>query len=156
VDHLIEYKKYKMLLQTFAELEEKRAHLYERGNVFEELKIIGERNNVEAELQDLDLYKLLKVYIKIMERYELEKNKPVHTVVPYPYTIESQKLYILNRVQVRKKLSFKDILEDMPDKIALIFNFLSILELLQLRQISIRIGEGYNNFWIEATSDSQA
>jgi segregation and condensation protein A len=37
----------------------------------------------------------------------------------------------------------------MPTKIAVIFNFLAILELLQMRMITIFIGEGFNNFWIE-------
>jgi len=30
-----------------------------------------------------------------------------------------------------------------------IFNFLAILELLNLKKIQLRVGEGYNNFWIE-------
>jgi segregation and condensation protein A len=30
----------------------------------------------------------------------------------------------------------------------LIFNFLAILEMLSLGQLSLQIGEGYNNFWV--------
>jgi len=30
-----------------------------------------------------------------------------------------------------------------------IFNFLAILDLLQLRKIKLHLGIGYNNFWIE-------
>jgi segregation and condensation protein A len=43
----------------------------------------------------------------------------------------------------------------MPVKIAIIFNFLSILELLQHQKISIVIGEGYNNFWIKEFEEAQ-
>jgi len=33
-----------------------------------------------------------------------------------------------------------------------VFNFLAILEMIQLQQVLITIGEGFNNFWIEAIS----
>jgi segregation and condensation protein A len=33
--------------------------------------------------------------------------------------------------------------------VAVIFNFLAILELLQSSLISITVGEGFNNFWLE-------
>ena len=49
----------------------------------------------------------------------------------------------------KKKLSFTQVIEYNAEKIAVIYNFLAILELLQLNQITISIGEGYNNFWIE-------
>jgi segregation and condensation protein A len=32
--------------------------------------------------------------------------------------------------------------------VGLIFNFLAILELLALQQLAIKVGEGFNNFWI--------
>ena len=148
VKHLLEYKKYKSVINSFTELEAKRLLLEKRGNILEEIRSIGEKTNVEAELQDINLYKLLKVYMKVMDRFEAEKKKPVHTVVPFPYTIEEQKVFILSKVKGGKKVSFVEILEENPNKIAIIFNFLSILELLQIQEIQIRIGEGYNNFWI--------
>lgn len=148
IRHLLEYKKYKSVVETLSEMESNRLQMEKRGNVLDELKIIGERNNVEAELQDIDLYKLLKVYIRAVEKYETELNKPIHKVTPYPYTIEHQKEYILDLVKKSKKISFEEVITQMPDKIAIIFNFLSILELLQNQFLQIVIGEGFNNFWI--------
>jgi segregation and condensation protein A len=40
------------------------------------------------------------------------------------------------------------LLLDSATKIAAVFNFLAILELLQLQKISLLLGEGFNNFWI--------
>jgi segregation and condensation protein A len=148
VKHLIEYKKYKSVLFTFSELEEKRLLLEKRGNVEIELKSIAQKTDTDSELQDLDLYKLFKVYQKVLTRFENEKNKPVHTVLPYPYTMDGQKEFILNALKQTNKLSFSEIITEMPFKIAVIFNFLSILELLQSELIQIILGEGYNNFWI--------
>jgi segregation and condensation protein A len=72
----------------------------------------------------------------------------LHTVVQFPYNIAEKKEYILNVVQRESKVSFLKLLEMEPSKIAIIFNFLAILELLQLGQLVIRVGMGFNNFWI--------
>ena len=149
VKHLLEYKRYKSVIAELSELEKNRLAKEKRGNVVDELKQLAEINNVETEMQDLDLYKLLKVFEKVVKRYELETNKPIHKVIQYPYSIDEQKVKILEIVNSQKKVSFIELLAETKEKIYLIFNFLSILELLQLRKITISIGEGFNNFWIE-------
>lgn len=149
VRHLLEYKKYKSVIGELTKLESDRLDREKRGNVVKEIKHLAEVSNVESELQDLDLYKLLKVYQRVLKRHEYEKNKPVHKVVQYPYTISDQKTHILNSLTNKDKLSFEEVIKDKPEKIAVIFNFLAILELLQLRMITIHLGEGFNNFWIE-------
>jgi len=149
VKHLIEYKRYKSVIVELSELEKNRFAKEKRGNVVEELKQLAEVNNVESEMQDLDLYKLLKVFEKVSKRYEQEVNKPIHKVVQYPYSLDDQKVLILEMVTLQKRVAFTEIIAEKSEKIYLIFNFLAILELLQSRKISISIGEGFNNFWIE-------
>lgn len=149
VAHLLEYKKYKSVLQNFEEMEAERLTKEKRGNILKELKHLSEISNVDAELQDLDLYKLLKVFEKVMNRFEEEKNKPVHKIIQYPYTIEGQKDYIISRVKSSEKVSFVQLIEENKEKIAVIYNFLAILELIQLKVLMIHIGLGFNNFWIE-------
>ena len=116
-----------------------------------EIRHLSETVNVEAELQDLDLYKMMRVFEKVIDKYEFEKNKPVHEVLQYPYTIDGQKTYILSRLTTSEKgrVSFVEIIEESPEKIVVIYNFLAILELLQLMKITLHIGEGFNNFWVE-------
>lgn len=120
----------------------------QRGNVAKELKKLSETNDVESELQDIDLYKLLKVFEKVVNRYQDEQKKPIHEVVQYAYTITGQKEMLLNKVRDEGKVSFEELIKENTEKIAVIFNFLSILELLQLKMIMIKVGLGYNNFWI--------
>lgn len=150
VKHLLEYKKYKSAVGELARMEEERSLLESRGNLMREVKTLSESTNVEAELQDLDLYKLLRVYQKVLKRFEDEQNKPSHTVVQFPYNISQKKEYILDIVRRESKVSFLRLIELEPRKIAVVFNFLAILELLQLSKLSIQMGLGYNNFWIEA------
>ncbi len=148
VRHLLEYKKYKSVIEDFHKLEEEQLMREKRGNLMKEIRSLAESGNVEAELQDVDLFKLMTVFEKVLRRQEAEKNKPVHQVIQYPYTMDGQREYILNQVQTKPRVSFMEIVEAFPTRIALIFNFLSILDLLALGKLSIQVGEGFNNFWV--------
>ncbi len=148
IKHLLEYKKYKSVIDTFQKLEESELQKEKRGNILRELKSLAATVNVEAELQEVDLYKLMQVFEKVGKRFEEEKNRPVHQVVQYPYTVEGQKEYILNELTRKRTLSFSEMVEINPTRVALIFNFLAILEMLAIGNLDLQLGEGYNNFWI--------
>ncbi len=148
VKHLMEYKKYKSVVDQFHKMEETELMKEKRGNLMKELKQLAEVTNVEAELQDVDLFKLLMVFEKVLKRQEEEKNKPVHQVIQYPFTIEGQKEFILNEVTTKSRVPFIELFEKAPTRISLIFNFLAILEMLANGMISIQVGEGFNNFWV--------
>ncbi len=148
VKHLLEYKKYKSVVQQLAQMEANQLQRERRGNVETEYKHLSEVHNVEAELQNLDLYKLMKVYQRVLRRYESGSQQPVHQVVPYPYTIGGQKKRLLNWLNSASEVSFEEVIKDKPEKIVVIFNFLAILELLQLNLVRLRIEDGFNNFWI--------
>jgi len=148
VKHLMEYKKYKSVVEQFHKMEETELMKEKRGNLMKELRQLAEVSNVEAELQDVDLFKLLIVFEKVLKRQEEEKNKPVHQVIQYPYTIEGQKEYILREVTTRPRVAFSELFEQTPTRIGLIFNFLAILEMLANGLLNIQVGEGYNNFWV--------
>jgi segregation and condensation protein A len=148
VKHLLEYKKYKSVIEDFQKLEATELSKEKRGNLLKELKSLAENSNVEAELQDVDLFKLLTVFEKVLKRQEEEKNRPVHQVIQYPYTIEGQKEFLYGELSAKKRLSFSEILQTQPTRIGMIFNFLAILEMLALGDLSIQVGEGFNNFWI--------
>jgi len=149
IKHLLEYKKYKSVLTQLQKMELDRSNREHRGNAISEIRHLSATTNVEAELQDVDLYKLLKTFQKVMKRFENEQQQPVHQVVQYPYSIEEQKDILLRELAPGQKLSFVDIMEKEANKVAVIFNFLAILELLQLRLITLHLGMGFNNFWIE-------
>ena len=149
VAHLLEYKRYKSVIGEMMDLEFLRLQKEKRGNILTEIKHLSEISNVESELQELDLFKILKVYEKALMRFQEEKNKPTHFVEQYPFTISQQKEYIITKVKQLKSVTFDDILLDYPTKIAIVYNFLAVLELLQMQIITISVGEGFNNFWIE-------
>ena len=148
IKHLLEYKKYKSVIETLQKMEDAELQKEKRGNILREIKSLAASVNVEAELQEVDLYKLMQVFEKVSKRFEDEKNRPVHQVVQYPYTVEGQKEYILNELTRKRTLSFSEMVETNPTRVALIFNFLAILEMLAIGNLDLQLGEGYNNFWI--------
>ena len=156
VRHLLEYKKYKSVIDNFHKLEEVELMKEKRGNLMKELKVLAESTNVEAELQDVTIYKLMTVFEKILKRQEAEKNKPVHQIIQYPYTVEGQKKYVLDSLTDKQRLSFTDLVQEFPTRIGVIFNFLAILEMLALQLLTIQIGEGYGNFWIGKAEPKEA
>lgn len=148
IKHLLEYKKYKSVIENFHKMEEGELLKEKRGNILKELKSLAESTNVEAELQDVDLFKLLTVFEKVLKRQEEEKNRPVHEVIQFPYTIEGQKEFIQNKLMTKPRIAFTELFEQSPTRISLIFNFLAILEMLSGGLLAIQVGEGYNNFWV--------
>jgi segregation and condensation protein A len=155
VRHLLEYKKYKSVVENFHKMEETEMMKEKRGNLMKEIKALAESGNVEAELQDVDLFKLMSVFEKVLKRFEADKNKPVHQVIQYPYTIESQRNFIRGELSKKERLSFAELMETFPTRIGLIFNFLAVLEMLALQQLSIQVGEGFNNFWVSKPEPSE-
>jgi len=149
VRNLLEYKKYKSVVEELAQLESDRMSKEKRGNLAKELQELSKLEDVEAELQHVDLYKLLKVFQKCMARMASRSEETKHTVIQYPYTIEQQKDFVLEKISFKQQVPFTEFISYKPDKIFVIYTFLAILELLQLSQVTIIIGEGYNNFWVE-------
>lgn len=148
VKHLLEYKKYKSVIESFQQMEDTEMMKEKRGNIAKELKSLAEKVNVESELHSIDLYKLMSLYERVIERFREEANKPRHQVIQYPYTIQGQREYLQNLLNKKPTVAFSEILENFNTRIGLIFNFLAILEMLAYGELAIRVGEGYNNFWI--------
>jgi segregation and condensation protein A len=153
IKHLLEYKKYKSVIQELSTMEENRLSRNIRGNVLDEIKELSKIDNVEAEMQDLDLYKLLKVYQRVMAKFANRTDDTTHTVIQYPYSIDQQKNFVLEKLSFNDRVPFTQFIEYKPDKIFVIYTFLAILELLQLSLVTIKIGEGFNNFWVEKVEE---
>lgn len=165
VNHLLAYKQYKIAAQQMAVFEENRLLCEQRGNIAEEVKNLLAKADNEAELLDLDMYKLLKVYQKVMSRFAQNSNKYVHQIIPFPYSIEGQRNFILDLLLQKEIISFLDIVKicynnqenkqnnkqintNEYGKIIMIFNFLAILDLLQASKIRLLEVSGVNDFSI--------
>ena len=149
IDKILEYKKYKEAAVQMADLEALRMLMMKRGNIQQEMSLVGEEAAEGTELQTVTLFKLMKSFEKVMTRLQDRQNRPVHTVVRYNYTMEGSRAYLLDIVKEGKTVAFEKVFDICQDRVHALFLFLSILELSQQKYMKLMVGEGRNNFIIE-------
>jgi len=149
IDKILEYKKFKEASQKMSEMEALRMLMAKRGNIQEELSMIGQQTSEGTEIQTVTLFKLMKAFEKVAQRLLDKRNRPVHTVISYNYTMEGTRKYLLDLIKTQRSLSFEKIFDNCDDRIHAIFLFLNILELVQLKYMNIILGNGTNNFIVE-------
>jgi segregation and condensation protein A len=148
IQRLIEYKQYKEVTESLREMEADRLLRSKRGNTQKEVKQIAEYFSTEAELENLELYQIMKAFKRVMSRMEERESRPVHTVVKYHFSIKNQKAYLLQSLSKSKKIAFVAAFEKLDNRIHAVFTFLALLELIQENFLTIQLGLGTNNFWI--------
>ncbi len=149
INKILEYKRFKEAATKMAEMEAMRMLMVKRGNLQKEISQIGEEAGEGTEIQTVTLFKLMKAFEKVILKLQERNFKPVHTVVQYNYTMEESREYMLTVCKTEKTVSFEKIFEICENRIHAIFLFLSLLELVQTRYMSLLTGEGRNNFIIE-------
>lgn len=97
----------------------------------------------------------MKTFEKVMQRVQDRNNRPMHTVVPYNYTMEESRSDMIGLVKRESTVSFEKIIGGCENRIHAIFLFLSILELIQQKYMNILIGEGRNNFILEYNPEGE-
>ncbi len=148
IQKLLEYKKYKSILDEIRELEEARTLIHGRGNTIKDLREIGNKALVDVELESLTLYKLMKVFQKCMDKFENRQAQTRHTIVRFEYTVEEQRVYIVNRVKGKTKIAFTELFDGLENRIHAIVTFLALLDLFNTQTIEVLQGDGMNNFWV--------
>lgn len=149
VDRLLEYKRYKSVVEELRRLEEVRAFMNPRGYATSEIRKLAEQALAEAELESISLYKLLRVFERLVSRFEEEqKTKRVHTVYNYNYTIQEQREYLMGQLKRGEKRDFEQLFSMLESRIHAVVTFLALLELLNAQEVVLLQGEGTNNFWL--------
>ena len=149
IDKLLEYKRFKDASGKMAEMEAIRMLMVKRGNIQKEMTQVGEDAGEGTEIQAITMFKLMKAFERVMQRVHDRNNKPQHVVYNYDYTMEESREYMLDTVHSEKTVTFDKIFEICNNRIHAIFLFLSMLELIQQKYMSIITGEGRNNFIVE-------
>lgn len=157
VQRLLEYKRYKSVLDEMRQMEEARSARTGRGNTSKELAQIATKALVDIELESVTLFKLLRTFERLVQRYEDRANtKIVHKVYRYSYTIQDQQIYLLTKVKKGKRSSFEDLFGYCKNRVHAIVTFLALLELLNMQKLHVTQGLGVNNFWLTVPEESDA
>lgn len=149
INKILEYKRFKEAAAKMAEMEALRLLMVKRGNLQKEISSIGEEAGEGTEIQTVTLFKLMKAFEKVALKLQDRRNRPVHTVMQYNYTMEGSREYMLDVCRTEKTVAFEKLFDVCENRIHAIFLFLSLLELVQQRFMTLLTGEGRNNFIIE-------
>ena len=152
-ERLLEYKRFKEVVQTLEEMELDRLERHERMGGEYENRLISDKYATEAELESLNLYKLMNVFNRVMERFREREEKLQYSIVRPPYTIGQQKKHLRNFLLKNKTAAFADVFKDCNNRIMAIFRFLAMLEMMNERLLRVRLGLGINNFWVSAITE---
>lgn len=155
VARLLEYKRYKSVLEELREMEERRALMNVRGNTQRDIKKIAVKALVDIELESLSLFKLMKTFERILSRMDDRKKVTVHQVYTYRHTVQGQQIYLLSRVKVGEKTKFEAIFGKCENRIHAVVTFLALLELLNMYKVKCIQGEGMNNFWLTIPEEQE-
>lgn len=145
-ERLLDYKVSKELAKELARYEEEMLQRDPRGYAEAETHEIARNIGLDVELEEVDLYRLMRTFQQMMTRHEEEKNQKIKSIKPYPYTVSRQRSYLLKRLRKESSLNFGEFISANPEKIFIVFNFLAVLDLLQAEKLRVDISEGYNNF----------
>ncbi len=149
VQRLLEYKKYKEVLENLREMASERDQKVERYYAKKEIKEISKTALIDVELESLDTYKLFKTFQKVLERYNYTKEQFSYQIVKYPYTVEEQGKYILEMIEKSGRITFESIFEGLQNRMQAIVTFLAMLDLINTQQVDITPTDKINSFWLE-------
>jgi segregation and condensation protein A len=149
IEKLLEYKKYKAIVTDLETLETQRQNQHRRSNLDTEIQDLYQQNTYTEELSNLTLYQLLKAFQTTIDRQAQRQNQPTHTIIQYPYSIAQKKEFLTQTITQRTTLNFEEFIAYCTTKIEAIYAFLAMLELVQMQILTITIGEGFNQFWLQ-------
>jgi len=149
VMRLLEYKRYKSILEEMRVMEEKRSLQNLRGYTSKELQKIATKALVDSELESLTLFRLLRSFERIMERFDNKNPQRIHEIVQFSYNIGEEQATILSMITQAKQATFEDVFGHCKNRIHAITTFLGLLELVNTQRLLVRGGAETNVFWLE-------
>lgn len=131
INRLIEYKKYKDMIDTFKALEEERQDIFTK----EPINLSEYRTEEVTNDDGLSLDDLLNALNNFLKRKEDER--PISTkITKKEISVKDRTVQIRNILSKKKKVSFYDLFE-VKTKEYVVVTFLSILEMAKYGEINI-------------------
>ncbi len=142
INRLLEYKKYKDMIDTFKSMENTRKDIFTKEPInFSEYRDKTIENNGEITLEDL-----MNALSSFLKRKEDEKPRETK-ITKKELSVPERTTQIRNILSKKKKVSFFDLFE-IKTKEYVVVTFLSILEMAKFGEISITQENNFNNIII--------
>ena len=153
VARLLEYKKYKLMAQELADMEDAAGDvLFKVPTVPKEVAKYEPPVDLDQLLDGLTLAKLQRIFDSIMRRQK-EKVDPIRskfgTIRREPVSLEAKIMDVMHYARKHRKFSFRQMLERQRDKLEVVVSFLAILELMKIGKIHLTQEHTFDDMWIE-------
>ena len=153
VARLLEYKKYKLMAQELADMEDAAGDvLFKVPTVPKEVAKYEPPVDLDQLLDGLTLAKLQRIFDSIMRRQK-EKVDPIRskfgTIRREPVSLEAKIMDVMHYARKHRKFSFRQMLERQADKVEVVVAFLAILELMKIGKIHLTQEHTFDDMWIE-------
>ena len=154
VARLLEYKKYKLMAQELADMEEEAGDvLFKMPTVPKEVAKYEPPVDLDQLLDGLTLSKLQKIFESVMKRRE-DKIDPVRstfgTIKKEPVSLEEKIGAVLEYAERHRRFSFRGMLSRQRDKTEIVVTFLALLELMKMGRIHLTQEHLFDDMMIEA------
>lgn len=141
VRRLLEYKACKYMAQELEEWEEDAGRVfYREPHIPREVKQYEPPVDLDALLDGLTLARLQSIFDSVMKRRE-DKVDPVRsrfgTIRKEPVSLEQRIGSLLNYARTHRKFSFRQVLEQQPERVEIVVTFLAVLELMKMGKIRL-------------------
>ena len=150
VQKLLEYQRYKGIIDDLKKLEIERSMQHNRGYTRVELKQLATKALVDIELESISLSRLFRAFETVIDRYHNRIDRVIHQIIKYPYTVKSQRKKIKTLILRKGRVSFVEVFEGLENRMEAIVTFLALLEMLTVQKLNLTPGGSPNNFWIES------
>ena len=153
VARLLEYKRYKMMAQELADMEENvQGLLFKGSTVPAEVTKYEPPVDLDNLLDGLTLARLQRIFESVMKRQQ-DKVDPIRssfgTIKKEPVSLENRILDVLGYARKHRSFSFRQMLERQNDKLEVVVTFLAILELMKLGKIQLTQEHTFDDMHIE-------
>jgi segregation and condensation protein A len=144
VRRLVEYKKYKAVSEELRLFEDVQSKIYYKPK--EDLFNYDEN---EFELEGLDINLLLKSISKIIKkRSKSDRVLTINEIQRDEYTLEQCIKDIQNILKIELRLKFSNLIDENSTRKEIIVCFLSILELIRMKEIKVTQEEDFSDLII--------
>lgn len=142
-NRLIEYEKYKKMVDELKKLEDKRKEIYTK--IPSNLK---EYKTNEIKLnEDISLKQLLDAFESFLERQKL--NEPISAkITNTEISIDERILGIKKLLNIKKRIEFTELFDEL-NKPYIIITFLSILEMAKKHQLKLTQDNNFDKIYCE-------
>jgi segregation and condensation protein A len=139
VSRLLEYKKYKLMAQELADLEENaQGLLCKKPTIPKEVAKYETPVDLDELLDGLTLARLQRIFNQVMKRQQ-DKVDPIRSnfgvIKREPVSLETKIHDVMSFARKHRTFSFRQMLERQGDKFEVVVTFLAVLELMKIGKI---------------------